>query len=509
MGNIPLAVAPTVKTPGLALVVNLAAGAASPGSAPKKALVMAVKDSSGTITADTEIKESVAGEEEAATFLGGGTPGHLAFKRIFEEHGIAQVDLVSPADPAGVAAAQTVVFGAGPVTNDVTVRVFIAGRRTEFLWKTGETVTQAGDKFEGVVNALDLDLPLTAANAVGTVTLTFKHTGIIGNNVRLRLETENLTGSSGTVVLTAATLAAGAGEPDFSNAISTIVGKEYDLILEVVSNEDAQDGTGTSNPGRMKTDINLRETGFTAKLQQAVVGTTGALAALKVGTTALNHENSQYVFCLAGESLGCEFGGAELGARLRDESLDPAVNRINKPYVAQLFGAADLSADEPTDVEVEDALNSGITIVTYEADGDERPSRPITTFHLDASGNPDFRVLDTSIVTGTYAVAKDLRISLPLEFEGAKLSADIEPGADEPPKGVIQIKDIKAFIVARIRFWISEGVVRQDKFNEALANGTFIVRVNTTDDSQCDIVLPVTIFPPLSKFSTVVQHRVA
>jgi phage tail sheath gpL-like len=507
MGSIPLAVSPTVKTPGLALLINLKAGAASPGSATKKGLIIAVKSATGTITADTQLVEAVAGEDAAAEWIGAGVPGHLAFKRAFEEYGLAQIDLVSPAEPAGVAAFKTVVFGGGPVTNDVTVRFWAAGRKVEFIWKTGEAVTAGGDKLEDALNALANDLPLRAVNVAGTVTLTFVIKGLIGNDVPLRLETENLTGSAGTITLGGASLSGGTLEPVLTTVLTTIIGKEYDHILFCGSNADVQSGGIASGPGLLKAAIDLRMLGFNAKLQQAIFGATGALATLKTGSLAMNDEESQYPFCLNGESLPCEWGGAEMGARLREESIDPAVNRIGMAYRAQLYGASNMSADEPTDVEVEDALNHGITIVTYEADGTPRPSRPITTYQVDSAGAPDDRVLDTSVPTGTFAVAKDLRVSLPREFKGAKLSEDIEPGEDEPPEGVVQIKDVRAFIVSRIRYWIKRGVVRKDRFDEANANGTFIVRVNPTDDAQCDIVLPVTIFPPLAKFSTVVQHR--
>lgn len=505
MGDIPLAVAPTVKTPGLALVVDLTAGAASPGSAPKKALLIAVKGSAGSITADTELKETVAGEAEVKTLLGGGTLGHLASKRLFEEYGLAQLDVVSPADPAGVAASQTVTFG-GAVTADMTANVYIAGRKLSFVWKTGVAITDAGDLLAELVGSNSDDLPVTAVNAVGVVTLTFKQTGTEGNDCTLRVELVG--GAGGTCVAGGAALAAGSGSTTIATALTTVVGKEYDYICLCSDNADAQDGTATSNCGRLDADMVARQTGFSAKLQQAIIGATSTYASLASGIDSLNGEETECVYCLNGESLPSEWAGAETGARLKAESNDPATNRIGTPYIAQLFGAADLSADEPTDPEVEAALNNGITMVTYQADGTPRPSRPITTYHTDGSGNPDDRVLDTSRVTGTFAVAKDLQVNLPREFEGAKLSPDIPPGEDEPPAGVVQEKDVKSFVNTRIQFWISKGVVRGDKYDEAVENGTFIVAVDSTDSSQLNIVLPVTIFPPLAKMSVVVQHKV-
>jgi phage tail sheath gpL-like len=489
----------------LALEVNLKAGSASPGSAPKKGLLMALKGATGTITADTELVESVAGEEAVGLLLDVGTDGHLFAKRLFEEYGLAQLDVVSPGDGGGTAATQTLTFASGPPTVDWTVKLWIAGRKIEFLWKVGETDTVAAARAAGLVGSNTNDLPVSAAGALGVCTFTHKLKGPIGNDVRLRVEMTG--GTTGTATLGGANMTGGATEQDIATALTTVVGKEYDLIGLVCSSDDAEDGSASSNPGKLAADIESRNQGFSAKLQQAVVGINSALSDVKTGTGALNDETTQYIYCLNGESVGAEYAGAEMGARLKAEGEDPAVNRIEEEYQAQLFGAADLSADEPTDPEVEDALNTGITIITYTDSGKLRPSRPITTYHKDANGDPDDRVLDTSVVTGSYAVAKDLRVNLPREFKGAKLSADLAAGEDAPPAGVVQERDVKGFVITRLRFFANAGVIKGDKLDEAIANGSLIVQVDATDDSQINIVIPLTVFPPLAKMSVVVQHR--
>lgn len=502
--SIPLAVSPATKTPGVALTVDLTPGAASPGSAVRKGLIMATKGTAGTITADTELAEGVAGEKAAGLLLGPGTQGHLAAKTFFAEHGLASLAIVSPADPAGTAATQTVTFATGPPTADWTVTAWLCGRKVQIIWKAGETDTQGAAKLALAINAKNDVLPMTAAAALGVVTLTFKTTGLIGNDAKLRLTTAD--GATGTVALGAATMTGGLGEIDVSSALSTVVGKKYDTIIPCLSNADIQDGTASSNPGRIKTDLTARETGFNAKLQQVVYGATGALAALKTGADALNHEDAQIIFCLEGESLGCEFGGAEGGARLKAEGIKPNFNRIGQAYLATLYGAADLSLNALTGPEVEDALNNGISPVTYQADDSPETKRPITTYHLDESGNPDFRAYDTAQVTGAFAIAEDLKIALAQEYKGATLSKDIAPGEDPPPAGVVQEGDAESFADARIQFWINLGVASGPHYEAAKASGTRIVQVNATDASQLDTVFPITIVPPLAKIGVVVQN---
>ncbi len=503
-------VSPSVKTPSVYISVNLKAGAVAPGSAPLKALILASKSSVGTITADTELAENVSAEDVKG-LCGLGTPGYLATKRLFEEYPLAQVDLVAPAVNVSAVAATGVITFSGSPTESRTIRAYISGRRVEAVWAAGDDAQAGAEALRDAANALGAEMPIVATalvNGAGPdwdMISTFRVPGPIGNDCRVYVQL--IGGAGGTVAAPAGnTLAGGTGEPDYTNAISILTGKEYDLILNCCSNADAQDGSSSSNPGRVKTDIDLRKTGGAAKLQQQVVGVTATLTDVKTGTGNINDEESQLSFCLAGQSLPAEFGGAEVGARLREESIDPAKNRIGMPYRARLFGAFDLSLDKPDETEIEDALNTGVSIITYADDGTLLPARPITTYHKDALGNPDARVLDVSIPTGVFAVAKDLRVALPQEYPQKKLSKNLEPGDDPPPPDVVEERDVQAFIGQRIRFWISRGVVRRDKWEEAIANETFVVQVNPSDPSQLDIVLPLSIVPPLAKFGIDVRH---
>jgi phage tail sheath gpL-like len=266
--------------------------------------------------------------------------------------------------------------------------------------------------------------------------------------------------------------------------------EEYDFFVPCLGNTDVTAASSTSGPGRMKTALTNASSGFSAKLQQAVIGVTGALAAAKTGTSQHNFAQFEYIFCNAGQSLPCEFAGAEAGARLREEAADPNVNRIGTGYRATLYGARDLVASTLSDPSVEDALQHGVTPLKYDSSNALLLSRPITTYWKDTLGNADSRILDVGRVSGIFAVANDVAVALPQEFPQRKLSDDLPAGEDELPEGVTEVRDVKAFIISRLRFWQKRGVVRKDKLDAAIADGTLIVRVNPTDASQCDVVLP-------------------
>lgn len=504
--SFPVAVAPSVRTPGLALRVDLLASAASPGQGQLKSLLIAVKGATGTIVAGTQLVEAVAGPDDVGSYLDVGTPGHLFSKAWFAENPLGRLDLVSPADVAGTAATGTITFSSGPPSAARTVTVKIAGRSIEYIWAAGVLYTAASVAVAALINGLSYDLPVIASdNGSGVITLTFKTTGTIGNDCTYSVDIRD--GSGGAVVAAGANLTGGAGIHLVDTAIATASGTEYAYICPVANgNADAANASATSGIGKIKTQVDGADSGFNSKLQQIVVGLTGSLSSAKTGAAQHNFGPLQYVLMANGLSLPAEVCGAEAGARAFAEAIDPAANRINTPYTATLYPPASLVSGALTEAQVEDALQSGVTPITYTSSGQPRPARPITTYWKDASANPDGRLLDTSRITGTFAVARDFRSALPAQFPNAKLSRDLLPGDDPPPAGVIEERNVRAFVKTRMAFWVSQGVVQRQSFDLAQANGTFLVRVNPSDPSQCDVVLPFGIVPPLAKFSLVVQH---
>lgn len=503
----PVAVSPTTLTPGVYLSVDLTAGPSAPGSLPMRGLLMAPKSSAGTITANTQLERGVTDANEVRTLLGPGTPGHLAAVALFRAHPTASLDVIAPTASAGAAATGTITFDdTTPVSSARTVHVWIKGVHFEVAWLVGEDEVDIATKVVDAGNALSDQIPVTLSNVGGTVaivTLTAKFAGPWGNDVLYRVLLED--GAGGAATAAGSALAGGTTEPDFSTALTNVSSYEYDFIIPCVSNADAQSASATSNPGRVETHIDDLDSGLSAKLQQQIVGLTGALASAQTGAIARNHGPSQYVFCMAGESLGCEFAGWEAGRRLREEQIDPAVNRIDDP-IEGLYGASDLVADKPTAAEIEAALIDGLSIVNYDAQLDLYLVAPITTYSQDDDGNRSDKLRYVSGVSGAYAYLKDLRRALKEEFRGAKIHPDLTEADEELPATVVEVRDIKAFVINHADTWVQRGVLRRDALSEAIADGTLSVTINETDDSQVDIVVPFKVIKPLAKLGVVGQR---
>jgi phage tail sheath gpL-like len=503
--GIPLAVSPSALAPGLYLTVNLLASVASAGAQVLRGIIMAPKAAAGTLTPDTEIR-NIFSTDDAKIAWGTKSPGYLAAFAFFEEYPSGTLVGIAPTASAGATATVSNTFASTP-TASRTVRFIAAGVQVDVPWAASETADVLKARALTYLNGRD-DYPATATSGgVGIVVQTFPVAGPWGNDVlyEIQLLTDGAGGTIDGAASVSGSFAGGTTEPDFTTALTTMSGARYDFILGCCSNADVQSNSATSNPGRIKTKIGTLNTGLNAKLQRAIFGVTGALATAKVGAIARNDAALQYVYCKNGRALPSEWGGCELGGRMRDVQLDPAANRIGTALKATVAGAKDLVADTPSQTEIEDALGNGLSIISYDAGGNPLLVRPVTTHSQDTLGNPDRRVLDTSGVDGVYAVANDVEIFLPQEFPQAKIAKDQVAGEEPLPKGVVEERDIKTAIITRLRFWQRRGVVRKDKLDDAITAGTLIVQVDPSDEGQVDIVIPLAIYKGLAKFGVVIN----
>lgn len=496
-----------VLSPGFYLRVDLVTGDVAVGGAARRACVIAIKGPGGTATANA-VNVSVVGTDQAKKLAGTGSAGYLAAKAIFAEHRLCRLDMVLVDEPSGGAkATQTITFDdATPVTAKQTLTLNIHGRTLLIDWLVGVTDVDFATLVVSEIAALTEDLFVTSANGGGTlavVTTTCKNKGTQGADILISATLSG--GTGGSVAVADGT--AGSGTMDITAALAAIATTEYDLILLCCSNADAVAASTTGAVGKLVTHISTYLSGAGALLQQGVVGVTGAIASAKVGPATHNFGPLQYVPCRAGLSLPFEFGGAELGARMREEQVDVNVNRSNRhdmPYRAVLYGPANLTTGALTPPEEEDALQSGLSTIRFTIAGKLLISIPRTTYWKDVDGNTDRRLVYVSQVTSLFAVAKDLRSFLPARFPGSKLSPDLAEGEDDLPPNVIEESTIAAVIKARIREWQRNGVVVGSKFDAAIADGSFSVKVNELNTSKADIRIPLSIIAPLTIWDVVI-----
>lgn len=495
----PLAVDPSNPKPGLYLTVDLLRGTSSPGAQGLRCgLISPPATTPGNIVIGTEIRP-VFSAEDVELAIGRGL-GYFAYKTLIANDPLALVDLIAPAESAGAAAAQILTFASAPTSNQ-TWLVYIMGVACQVAWNVGEANTLAKTNAVTSINQQAADLfAIASAGAGGVVNLTARSKGPCGNDVTVRVVP--VSGAGGTLVASGATLVGGTTEIDLTTALATAAGKEYDFLFPCLSNADAQSATG--NPQRVTTHIDTYKSGSNAKLQQAVIGSTGTTASAKTDTIARNHTNLEHVNSVNDESLPCEVAAAELGDRMRRRRREINANRVLQP-LKRVRGAADKVTNNPTDAQAIDALSNGVTIMGYTANGQLMLLRSITTHSQDTLGNPDKRCFDTNEVDSLYDYGKDLRAFIPQQFltpdAQVKIAKNRVEGDEPLPAGVVEERDVRSAIFSRtVDFWVPKGVIDGDAFRASEADGTLLVQVNASDPTQCDIFIPAKVFKIAAKF---------
>ncbi len=497
--SIPQAAPPTSPSPGLWLTVDLKPKIVSPGSQPLKILLMAPSNASGSsITDNTEIKPLYS-VTDAETYGGTGSLASLGYASIQRRCPTARVDLIAPAKSGGNTASGTFT-ASGAITTSGTVRCTISGLAIDVPWNVGENAAAFHTKAVSYIGRYADKLYATASTTGTAVDLAANGPGPAGNDITIRCSIiEGCAG--GSITASGARLTGGTTEPDFTTALAQIQGDEYDEIVLCLSNADAVSTTG--NVARTLAAVNSLNTGNRAKLQQIIVGHTGARSSARSATTTANDQVLEIVTAQNADSLPCEFAGEEAGDRAFQRSKYYSKNRIDTTF-PNLKGSPNPITDNPTTADSDASLLAGLSIIGYSSDGAPYLIRAVTSYNHTAT-NAQVLPTDCNEIDAMYEVAKDVRAYLPVEYAGCSVARDQEEGDEEMPEGVVEERDIKASIISRIdNFWIPKGVIQGPAFHTAVLNGELIVQVNDTDETQVDIFVPLKPIKNLAKLGVYV-----
>lgn len=500
----PKAMSSSVKTPGFYLKVNLLAAASAVGGGLVTAALVSSKLASGDITANTEVRTTY-GPDDVAQALGPNSPGHLFAVQFFQKVKTIPLDVVSPTPPSGATATITHTVAGAP-TDTNSWEIDVAGRTAQVDWYPGE---DPDDDFIpraiGAVNAIRPLPAIAGTGDPGEFVIDATGPGTWGNDIVVAVR--KLRGSGGTFTAGGSKLAGGTTEFDATNALAALAAKQYTGIALVTGNTDAVLASNSSNAHRLKTHITTYNEGLDALLQYGFVGCSSSISAVKAAAIARNSEWMSYTFWQNARSLPGELIGADMGDALNAFGLRPNTNRIGNLFPL-LFGSYDTKGDKLSGIEREDLLNHGVTPLDFVPNGSECALvNPITTRSQDGAGQPDFRAYYQTDTFGVMAIADDLRISTPQQFPNCSITPDLPPGADSLPAGVVERRDVEAFVYSRLRAWVPLGVANGPALEAAITSGDVIVEIDASDESQVNIFVPLKILKPLAKFSGVV-HKV-
>lgn len=515
-------------TPGIYFNVVLGGPGTSSGAAPLKtallgnAYLTAITGASPSFSlaagsATVATPYFIASSDDAATYFGQGSELHRMALATFAQYPDATLYACAVADAAGTAASGVLTF-ATSASAAFTVRLRFCGEVIDVPVASGDTATAIASAVASATLAYPA-LPFTAQNSSGAVTFTAKQTGPRGNALVVdayfiaagaSIETRITTGStssgagttgiwSGTATLGAEiTLGSGATQDTFANALTALEPVKYDHIAGACFD--------ATNIGRIVTHINTQAGPTVQLLEQATVCFTGAYASAVTLATGQNASRLQVAWHLASVLPPPDVAAQVSAARLTGEAFIGVPNALpgeaDDP-VANLNGcnlATVLMQRDPTDLplatEIENALNNGLTPI---AASGERPGygaivRSVTSRSL-SSGQQNYAVRDTSIVTGADYTATTIRAALLTAYRGMKLGTDLPNGnpASRAPR-IVTPSMIRAFVYAQLVLLEQRGILRDVAANAAL----LVVEADSVVPGRVNMEIPAEMVPGLN-----------
>lgn len=324
---------------------------------------------------------------EAAVACGYGSQVHRMVRSALVANPYANISVVALDDVvAGTLASFPVTVAGAPTAagifalclNDTLVQVNVA---------VTDTPTTVAAAFVAAITALP-NLPFTAANAAGVITITAKNKGTVANGFKVAAS-----GVAAGMTFVAGAPVVGATDPDITAALTAaFLGGHDQIVIPYLD---------TPNLTALRT--HLDNVGNYAEKRWALgfIASNGTLAAATTLSAGINHGWMNHAWCRKTTTSPMEMAAAYATTIAATE--DPA---MPFDYAAVRGIAPPLVADRTSRTEEESALYNGITPLNVGPGETVQIVRAVTTYVLNAAGVADPSLLDITTPRTLKYVAK-------------------------------------------------------------------------------------------------------
>lgn len=386
----------------------------------QRTLIIGQKLASGTLAALTVT--DVFSDVEAAQACGFGSQVHRMVRAALIANPYANLSVIALDDVGGATAATFPITAAGVPTaagyftlsiNDTVLQVNVA---------TTDTATTVAAAFVAAVAARP-ELPVSAANAAGVITLTAKNKGTVANGFKIAVG-----GATTGMTFTAGASTNGASDPDITAALTAAFLGGHDQI--VMPYRDTTNLTALRN--------HLDAVGSFAEKRWALgfIATNGTLAAAITLSASINHGWMNHVWLRNTTTATMEVAAAYAATVASQE--DPAM-----PFdFQQVKGiAVPLIADRTSRTEEESALYNGVAPLNVGPGNVIQVVRAVTTYTLNSAGVPDVAFLDITTPRTLKYVAKVFVTDRATRYSQAKISDRLIKSVRD--SGIVLLKQLE------------------------------------------------------------------
>lgn len=363
----------------------------------------------------------------------------------------------------------------GTATEGRELVLYIGGKRVPIAVVKGDTAATLETKaLAAFANATDLPVTVTADAGTG-VDFTARHGGTIGNQIALGHSQLPGERAPAGIVVTVTPMAAGAVDPSYTAAITTLGEDQYHTIVT---------GVASVTPvGLLITELESRW-GSARMIEGQLFA---AWADTRANLSTLGDSYNSWTFTLLGLEqspllpLPWEVAsqvGAESATQAQTDPARASTGiKLSGEYGARRGGRFTKSQQEQL-------LTDGVSTLEVGQDGSLAIQRLITTYQTNALGVPDKALRDLTAVRLLAALRYSLRARIGTKFARFKLA---DNGTQIPPGQPIATPDtVRSEIIALALDWVQLGWIENIKqFRDEI-----VVERDLNDPNRLNAMLP-------------------
>lgn len=384
----------SIRTPGAYVEFDNSKAISGLPAAPRKTLLIGLRLAGGTTPALTPLR--CVNPNQVTAAFGRGSMLDRMYRAARAGDASTEVWAVALDESGGGTAATGTITVTGTATAAGTIALMIAGQRVLIASAVGDTATATAAKIVAAITAAP-DLPVSAANVAGVVTLTARHKGTMGNDIDARVNHYQGEVLPAGLALAFAAFAGGAGNPDIATVFAAIGdGEAWPTIIIGLNDAPslaALEGELTSRWGPLRM---IESQGWAAT--RGNYGTAAAFGAARNSlTTSIMGTGLSPTPTWEAAAVWGAVNALALG-------IDPArpTQTLSLPgFIPPAQG------ERFTRTERDLLLNDGISTYTVDASGVAAVERAITTYQTDAFALENISYLDVN----TVATLAYLRLS--------------------------------------------------------------------------------------------------